>query len=101
MPMSQKRSTFLACALLALASITQFPLQAQNLGSISGVITDNGGLPVPNADIKLTDENTGLARTFKSSGLGDYAAPSLPAGAYTLEVNASGFAPNKRTGVVL
>jgi hypothetical protein len=43
----------------------------------------------------------GLVRTFKSSGSGDYTAPSLPVGSYTLEVNASGFASNRRTGIVL
>jgi len=87
--------------LLALLSITVFPLYGQNLGSISGVVTDNAGLAVPNAAIKLTDENTGLVRNFKSSESGDYSAPSLSVGVYTLDITSTGFSAFRKTGIAL
>lgn len=74
-------------------------LQAQNLGSISGVVTDNAGLAVPSAAVRLTSQDTGLVRTFGTNESGNYTAPAVPVGAYTLEISASGFATFKQTGI--
>jgi hypothetical protein len=85
--------------LLGLLLTTANYLQAQNLGSISGVVTDNAGLAVPNAAVRLTSQDTGLVRTFGTNESGNYTAPAVPVGAYTLEVYASGFATFKQTGI--
>jgi hypothetical protein len=85
--------------LLGLLLTTANFLQAQNLGSISGLVTDKGGLAVPNAAVKLSNQDTGLVRTFATNESGNYTAPAVPVGAYTLEVSASGFATFKQTGI--
>src|SRR3954447_24740581 len=93
----QKHSLF---AFLALMWTSGF-LLAQNLGSISGVIMDKSGSAVPNAVVKLTNTDTGLTRTFETNESGNYVAPAVPAGSYTLEVSAAGFSAFRQTGVTV
>ena len=50
---------------------------AQRQGTISGLVTDKSGSPVPNAQIKLTNEGTGLSRNFASNQSGNYDAPAI------------------------
>jgi len=87
-------------AFLALMWTSGF-LLAQNLGSISGVIMDKSGSAVPNAVVKLTNTDTGLTRTFETNESGNYVAPAVPAGSYTLEVSAAGFSAFRQTGVTV
>jgi hypothetical protein len=76
-------------------------LQAQNLGSITGLVTDKANLAVPNAEVKLTSQETGLVRSFQTNEAGLYNAPSIPVGTYTLDISAPGFASFRQTGIQL
>ena len=73
--------------------------RAQRQGTISGLVTDKSGAPVPNAQIKLTNEATGLSRNFVSNQAGNYDMPAVVIGKYTIEVSAPGFADYKQTGI--
>jgi hypothetical protein len=73
--------------------------RAQRQGTISGLVTDKSGAPVPNAQIKLTNEATGLSRNFVSNQSGNYDMPAVVIGKYTVEVSAPGFADYKQTGI--
>ncbi len=84
------------CLLLGLSS-----LQAQNLGSVVGLITDASGAAVPGATIKVTQQETGVARTYHSDTTGTYLAPALNVGTYTIEVSLTGFKTVRRTDIVL
>ena len=88
-------------AALLLFGLKGSTLHAQNLGSIVGLVTDKSGAVVPNAEVKITDQNTGLARTFTTNESGNYVASALPVGTYTVEVINKGFKTFKRTDVVL
>src|SRR6266545_4332471 len=88
-------SAFLLCLLAGTGS----RLSAQNLGFISGVVTDKSNLAVPNADVKLTNRDTGLVRTFVTNESGNYTAPSVQMGTYTLEITAPGFSVFRQTGI--
>jgi hypothetical protein len=61
-------------------------------GTIVGTVKDPAGAVVPNATISVfnTDKNV-LIRTVKSDATGDFVAPLLPIGHYTLAATASGF----------
>jgi hypothetical protein len=91
--------TILCASLLLLLPAANLP--AQNLGSISGLVTDKANLPIANAEVKLTSQDTGLVRAFKTNESGSYTAPSVPVGAYTLEISAPGFAAFRQTGIEL
>jgi hypothetical protein len=65
--------------------------QANATGTIQGTVTDKSGAVVPNADVKLSSKDTGLARESKSNGAGQYRFELLPAGNYNVRVASAGF----------
>lgn len=68
-------------------------MRAQNLtGMINGVVHDSSGAAVPNAmvTIRNTDQNL-VERSVKSDGQGQFTAPLLATGHYSVTVEASGF----------
>jgi hypothetical protein len=60
-------------------------------GTILGTVTDSTGALIPGATITLTHAGTGLTRTVVSDAAGEYTAPSLPTGKYTVTSELSGF----------
>ena len=79
-------------ALVAVAALcTCSVLAQQTLGGITGEVTDSSGSVIPNADITIVGEQTGLTRTVKSNGAGEYLFVNLPIGTYTLTYTAEGF----------
>ena len=73
----------------------------QGFGTIVGTITDPTGAVVPAAKIRATDEATSISRETVTNGQGYYVIPSLRPSAYTVTVNAGGFAPSVHKGIVL
>ena len=89
--MTQHRTSRLF-TLLATAAVLSAPALAQNTnGSISGSVKDASGAVIPGAVITITNEDTGVSRTFKSSGSGVYTATTLAFGNYTVKIEAPGF----------
>jgi hypothetical protein len=85
-------SIFRLLALVAVAALCVSPVLAQQtLGSITGEVTDTTGSVIPNADVTITGEQTGLTRSVKTSGSGQYLFSNLPIGSYTLTYSADGF----------
>ena len=77
---------------MAVAALCTSPLLAQQtLGGITGEVTDASGSVIPNADVTIVGEQTGLTRTVKSNGAGEYLFVNLPIGTYTLTYTAEGF----------
>lgn len=69
--------------------------------TIVGTITDQTGAVVPNATISLTNNDTGLTRTLTTGSDGQYVAPDLHIGHYTVRATASGFKAAERSAVNL
>src|SRR5579872_7310305 len=69
--------------------------------TIVGTITDPTGASVPNASITITNNDTGVARTLPSNSDGQYVAPDLHIGHYTVRANASGFKVAEQKGITL
>jgi len=85
------------CCWLACAAIAQ-----EITGSIAGTVKDPQGAVVPGATVTITDTDKGaVVRTVKTSSGGDFVAPLLPVGHYSLAVQASGFQKFVQTGIVL
>ena len=70
-------------------------------GQMEGTVTDPAGAVVAQADVSLRNVDTGLVRTQKTDAAGFYRFPLLPLGNYELTVTAPGFAPARRSGIVL
>src|ERR1700758_2648864 len=69
--------------------------------TIVGTVTDPSGAAVPNASIIVTNTDTGLSRTLSTSSDGQYVAPSLTIGHYTVKATASGFKAGEQSGITL
>jgi len=61
------------------------------LGSINGIVTDSSGAILPNATVTVTNVGKGIAHTYKANESGEYVAPSLEPGRYTVKAEAPQF----------
>src|SRR6185437_5251827 len=94
----------LAMAGLFVAYLLLSPLHlnAQTVtGTILGNVLDSSGAAIPNAEITITNQDTGVARVSAGSADGVYSVPSLIAGKYTVGVKAQGFSPAQVKDVVV
>ena len=60
-------------------------------GSVTGVVTDASGAVVPDAEVKVTNLDTGISRTLRTSSEGNYSSPPLRPGRYRVEAAKQGF----------
>jgi Carboxypeptidase regulatory-like domain/TonB dependent receptor len=72
-----------------------------NAGRISGSVTDQSGASVANATVAVTNVQTGVARNLATDQSGQYAAPDLIPGTYTVHVAVTGFKTVDRRDIVL
>jgi TonB family protein len=69
--------------------------------SLVGRVTDPSRAVVPNAEITITNDETGLVRTVKTNETGQYVVNDLGIGRYTVKAHMQGFKTTERTGIVL
>jgi Carboxypeptidase regulatory-like domain len=74
---------------------------AQVSASIKGTITDPSGAPVPSADVKVKNLETGAIRNSATDEAGRYLVVSLPVGEYEIRIAKSGFQDAIRSGIQL
>src|SRR5215469_3487051 len=72
-------------------------------GSIVGAVQDQSGASVAGATISIrnADQNDTLVRVLTANDSGEYVAPFLAVGHYTLIVEAKGFKKVERRGIKL
>ena len=75
--------------------------QVNATGTISGHVTDESGGAIPNAEVKITNQATGVTITKHTSNDGFYTAPLLQPGTYSIVVTATGFASALRKDLSL
>ena len=87
---------------IALLGAATLALHAQTADTaILGRVTDPQGSVVPKATVTVTESSTGVARTATTSGEGNFEIRYLVPGEYTVEVGASGFRGERRTGITI
>lgn len=79
-------SQFLLCSILAVPALPQ-AITAR----VVGAVTDPSGAAVSGAKVELRNVETNAARDSVSDAQGSYEFPFVPAGPYTLTVEAAGF----------
>src|SRR6478735_6365690 len=80
----------LCTALLLLVAARPSPAQSVS-GTILGTVTDSSGAVVSGAKVTILNEGTALTRTVVTDASGEYTAPSLPTGHYTVLAELQGF----------
>jgi hypothetical protein len=60
-------------------------------GTILGRVTDSSGAVIPGATVTLTNTGTTQSRAVVTDAAGEYSAPSLPTGKYTVTAEIQGF----------
>jgi hypothetical protein len=87
---------------LVLSLLLCGPLMAQiTSGTIFGSVRDQSGAVIPGATITLANAAVGFTRTVTTNGTGDFVAPDVPIGSYTITVSAKGFSNLVKTDVVV
>ncbi|MFL6414242.1 MAG: carboxypeptidase-like regulatory domain-containing protein, partial [Bryobacteraceae bacterium] len=84
--LSSKRSfitLFRTCTFTAFWAIICL---AQSTGGIQGTVTDATGAVLSNAEVEISNTETGQRQSITSNEAGNYVAPSLPTGTYTVQV---------------
>ncbi len=85
------------CALIT--CLPAFPQGSE--GRILGSVTDQSGGVVAGATVTVMDVQRGVTRTLTTDQAGEYLAPDLVPGAYTVRAVATGFKTAERTGLQL
>ncbi len=88
-------------SLLLVMSLVTSARGQSTFGSITGTVTDKSAAAVPAAKIVVTNEATGVIRRSTAGADGVYTVNDLLPGAYRLLVEAKGFSPLERRGLVL
>src|SRR6266571_884309 len=94
-------------ALCALAASMGFflisvPLFSQgNAGRILGSVTDQSGGVMAGATVTVTDVERGISRPLTTDQAGEYNAPNLIPGTYTVRAQSSGFRTVERQNILL
>src|SRR5947209_6338445 len=73
--------------------------QAVSIASVTGRVIDEQGAVVTGAQIKINGVDTGVVYNVVSNEDGIYTLPSLPIGAYTLQITYPGFQTYVQTGL--
>jgi hypothetical protein len=88
--------------ILTLAAVVLAPvIRAQGDASLSGQVTDVTGAVIPGAAVRVTNLETGSARSLVTDEAGRFSAASLPVGRYEVTAIKQGFRAYTKTGVTL
>lgn len=105
-PSVARRRTFALTALtwaavFVVILLLNLPTVAQTQGRITGRVTDPTGAVIVNAKITIENRATTVQRILESNGSGDYVAPNLAPGIYSITVEAPNFRKVVREGVII
>ena len=89
-------SAALCAALLCTAGAS-----AQQLGGISGQVTDNTGGVLPGVTVEVTSAALGAPQVAFTNGAGLYSVVQLPLGSYTVTFTLPGFSTVVRDGITI
>src|SRR5579872_739216 len=76
-------------------------LQAQSSGALSGIVYDQAGKAIPNANVEVRSESTGEPHSVNADSEGKFSVPNLAPGKYSIFATAPGFSLNRVTGAIV
>ena len=96
-----KRTVFVSTIVLFISLIACAGVWAQATAQISGTARDQSGAVLPGVEVKVTQTETGIARTAVTNETGSYVLPNLAVGPYRMEAALPGFRTYVQSGIVL
>src|SRR5689334_11485152 len=88
----KSKQFYILAVILAVCSLhSNFILAQSSSSDIAGRVLDSSGNVIPNAEVTLTNQQTGDTRTAKTGSTGDFIFATLQPGTYSVRVNAPGF----------
>ena len=95
------RASLLALVLLQFLALQQNALAQVAGGTISRTVTDANGNVIPNAEITITNVETGIGRNPITNEVGIYITPNLLPERYDVKFAAAGFKTQVSTSIAL
>lgn len=86
---------------IGLSAVLPSPAQTSGNGSIIGTVTDASGATVPGSPVVIINTDTGISRTTKTNGTGDYTAPFLIPGHYEVILGGGTYSKVDRKSLIL
>ena len=77
------------------------PAWAQTGASLSGLVTNQTGVVLPDVAVTIKNVATGETRTIATDGAGHFQASGLPAGRFEIRAAKQGFGDETRAGITL
>jgi outer membrane receptor protein involved in Fe transport len=104
MILNRMRVGFLSLALAAFAACfctTSLHAQSTTQGAIGGTVEDPSGAVIGNASVTIRNDATNAMIQVTADGSGNFKAPLVEPGTYTVTVNAQGFAKYTASNVIV
>ena len=95
------RASLLALVLLQFLALQQNAFAQVAGGTISRTVTDANGSVIPNAEITITNVETGIGRNAITNEVEIYITPNLLPERYDVKFSAAGFKTQVRTSIAL
>ena len=96
-----KKAAVALCAVVALLAVSVSLFSQAAVGTILGGVFDSSGGAIAGAQVTIIDVARGTTRTLTTDAAGEYTAPSLLSGTYTVRAAAKGFQTTEHTNVLL
>src|SRR5688572_25004281 len=96
-----KRTAIWVTLFVAIGQALLSSIYAQNLGRISGTVTDQSGAVVVGASLVAINKETGVRTPATSNEAGNYSLAALLPGRYRVEVELQGFKKYVRDPVLV
>ena len=91
----------LVAATVVLFFLAPLGIEAQDLATIVGAVTDASGAVIPEAQVQVTNAERGFTRRVVSDAAGEYTVARVPIGNYVVTVEKTGFQKLVRSGITL
>jgi len=92
-------SFFIATLTMALLAAVTFAQTTS--GDLVGTVRDPSGATIPNANVTVTNEGTGVVVSVTTGSSGEFRAPNLLPGQYDIAVSSAGFQPFTVHGITI
>ncbi len=96
-----KKCMQLAVCLCLLVAGAPHALAQADQGAITGLVQDTTGAVIPNAQVMLTNVDTGLVLHVQTDTSGNYVFSPIKIGLYKVEATAAGFSPTVQQNIQL